>query len=325
MRRAERLFLLASLLATPALAGAGPADLLQPRLDPSDAYTESFTFVADLEDGAYAWIQLSVSNLGPGTHHGVCRALLLRPGQAPAWSAQVRARPGKQADEWRYSEAGGLEVAGCQAQAGNTPSVSARFEGEGALSVHFERPFAPAQPPRAEVTLDAGRYRSELLQTGTQVRVVFQPAKGMAYTGRGGGYADHSHSTIPGRLLAQRWMRFRALRGERSSIVVRETARGASAPSYLWRQAEGFTELTAATLGREDTGWTAALQGEGWQGTVRAGRLLLRSAPIQELGLLGKMLKPLTGSPVTYTYRAQLERAGHPPLPGVMEVSLAEE
>ena len=57
---------------------------------------------------------------------------------------------------------------------------------------------------------------------------------------------------------------------------------------------------------------------------VRSTDFVYRSAPVEELGLLGALVRPSVGSPVTYTHRAVLERAGQPPLTGLMEVTLEE-
>jgi hypothetical protein len=45
---------------------------------------------------------------------------------------------------------------------------------------------------------------------------------------------------------------------------------------------------------------------------------------VQDLGLLGSLVKPVVGSPVTYIMRAVLARPGQPDVRGVMEVTLDE-
>ena len=60
---------------------------------PGDEYAETFTFVADLDDGTYVQLQLAVTNLGPGAGTGLCRALVKRPGAAP-WTRSARTAPG---------------------------------------------------------------------------------------------------------------------------------------------------------------------------------------------------------------------------------------
>jgi hypothetical protein len=44
-----------------------------------------------------------------------------------------------------------------------------------------------------------------------------------------------------------------------------------------------------------------------------------------EQGLLGSVVSPFVGAPVTYTFRATLSEAGRPDVPGILEVSLDED
>ena len=41
--------------------------------------------------------------------------------------------------------------------------------------------------------------------------------------------------------------------------------------------------------------------------------------------MIGKLLTPFTGSPVTYVYRGSARLGGGKPVEGVLEVELAEE
>jgi hypothetical protein len=149
---------------------------------------------------------------------------------------------------------------------------------------------------------------------------------------KGGGYGDHSHSTVEPAKLARRWVRFRALRGESNLLLLgREGFDGGFGPVYLWPSGGAPQVLQRFDLRRTDedaTNKTASWQAEldSGQGplTLRSTALLLRNAPVQDLGVLGRLVKGVVGSPVTYVMRAVLERPGQPTLTGVMEVTLDE-
>src|SRR4051812_40265043 len=88
--------LVALLLMLPSLAYAGTN--LRPQVRSSELYGEMFTFVSDLDDGTYVLLQLAVTNLGPGSANGLCRALVVRPGQKP-WTDDIRVGH----DDWHWT------------------------------------------------------------------------------------------------------------------------------------------------------------------------------------------------------------------------------
>jgi hypothetical protein len=205
-----RLAALLLLLLVPAAArGAGA---LEPQPTGSDNYGESFTFIADLADGTYVWAQLSFTHLGPGSHHGVCRALVVRGGKAPAgrpaWTPSERVRK----KGWRYDAAArALSVGPCTATEGERPRVRMAFD-DGTLQLTFQQPFKPFTPPGTTLKQGEATYRAEVLLPWSAVEVLLERKKQPAEKLAGSGYVDHSHSTWPPAKLAQAWVRFRAPR-----------------------------------------------------------------------------------------------------------------
>jgi len=314
-----------------ALAAAGP---LQPSDEPSDTWSESFSFQADLTDGSYVWAQLSFTNMGPGSGTGLCRVLVRRPGRK-AFQAQTRV--GR--SDWAYvpPDATGtdrleLDEGLCALHAGAKPGLRIALDDQ-RVTLSFAKPFQPTVPPGGEVRLASGRYyRSEVLLPFGDVQVQLEGkrvAKGQGPERLGGGaYVDHSRSTVKPAELASRWVRFPSLRtAPRTLVLAREAPDGSLGHAYLWQEGEAPRALTQLTLSRVGEGgataWLAKLAGAG---AVSSTALLHRSAPVAELGrVLGAVLRPLLGSPVTYTHRAQLQReGGAAPLPGLLEVSLEE-
>lgn len=121
--------LLLGLAALPAWAAppARAATLLLPVESARDEYAETFTFVADLDDGSYVQLQLAITNIGPGAGTGLCRALVKRPGEA-AWTSHARVgRAG-----WRHQagdDGEALTIGPCSVRSGDRTTVRAATPG----------------------------------------------------------------------------------------------------------------------------------------------------------------------------------------------------
>jgi hypothetical protein len=325
MRREARLALVGALLA-PLVASAAGA-LFQPEPTKDDNYGESFTFSSDLDDGTFLQVQLSVTNLGPGARTGICRATVKRPAEK-AWTPQVRVGD----KEWKYDAASGvLSVGPCSLRTTETGTrVEAPLD-KGLVRLDFAAKPTPRSPEGSEVVVGGARYRHEVLVPFVAVEArVQKPGAKEPELLEGGGYGDHTRSTVAPAKLAKRWLRFRALRGqERLVLLAREGADGSFGPVYVWqegREPQTYARFELTRTGKKaSTAWQASLAAaERAALTVRSTGLLHRHAPVEDLGLLGGLVRPVVGSPVTYVLRAVLERPGQQPLEGLMEVSLDE-
>jgi len=311
---------LAGLLAAGA---ARPGPVLRPEALAADEYAETFTFVADLDDGTYVQLQLAVTNLGPGSGSGLCRALVRRPG-ADAWTRHGR----YPRQDWRHETVAGAEVltvGPCSARSGEGTRVRVALDGR-VVELAFPEPSAERAVP-VDLEADGRRYRSAILQAFTPVGARLE-GFGAASPLTGGGYADHSRSDVAPAVLARSWFRFRALRPPRQLVVLaRQRADGAWDPAWIWRQGEAPRALEALELRRlagRVPAWTAALRDGASAGTVASGPTLHRHAPLEELGPVGWVVGAVMDVPVTWTYRATLEEAGR--VDGILEISaLGEE
>lgn len=322
-------FLLSGLLAAAVVyPGSGEAaGILQPSFLPGDTYAETYTFVGDLEDGSYAQVQLSVTNLGPGSGHGICRALWVPPKGKPFTAHERVSR--KDVAHGRTEGGEWLRIGPCRATAGETLAIEAPLGGR-IVRLEYDRPPVAERPPDDVTTVGGKRHRTELLLAGGTVRATFERPSGGALLRAGGGYADHSLSLVEPKALARRWVRFRALRGEAAPrlLLAREAFGGTFGP--LWRRdGDGYRRGGTFTLDRDGRGersrFVARFDGEAGAFSIRTSRILFRHEPLQELGLLGSLVSPLVGAPVTYTHRATLSEEGRPDVPGILEVSLAED
>lgn len=316
---------LAGLVAAAALyPGTGRAlGVLEPSFLAADNYAETYTFVGDLDDGGYVQVQLSVTNLGPGSGRGLCRALWVPPAGAPF---TAHARVDRDQVAHGRDDGGGewLRIGPCRADAAVALAVEATVGGR-TVRLAFDRPARPERPPDDVATVGGQRHRTELLVAGGPVRASRDGPGGAVV--HGGGYADHSLSLVTPKALARRWVRFRALRGDGAPrlVLAREALDGGFLP--LWRRERGTYRSggSFALERRASAAFTATFQGGVGTFSIRSGRLLFRHAPLDELGLLGSVVSPFVGAPVTYTFRATLSEAGRPDVPGILEVSLDED
>lgn len=306
-----------ALLSSPALAG----QQLAPRQMGSDNYAENFTFVADLSDGGYAWAQLSVSNIGPGSGNAACRVMVVRPGKK-AWTAMQRF----DRDEWRHDPASDtLSVGPCSASAGGQVSVKAALDG-GLVELRYSASLSP-QTPHPAISVGGDRHATSLLLPFASVSASVQLPGGAAVAATGGGYADHSRSTVPPRQLAKRWVRFRALRGPTKLLLLtREDQQGRLEPAWLQPQGKPAQRLERQSVTRAGSKkaptWSIELVAGERKYLMESKSLLVRSAPLEDLSaVLAAVLRPIFGSPVTFVHRAVLRSEGEPDIPGILEVS----
>lgn len=315
----------AAFLAAVPTSKARASDLLPTPL-PEDDYAETFTFVADLDDGTYVQLQLAVTNLGPGSGTGLCRALVKRPSE-PAWTGHRRV-PSR---EWSHREEAGAEVlvvGPCAVHSSAVTQVRTEIDGR-AVALSFARPLVTHEVPGSPIRIRDREYRSWILQPFATASVRLEGfASGALLSG--GGYADHSRTNLSPGDLARRWVRFRALRPEASLLLLaRERPDGRWEPAWLWPGGEHPRALDAVELhllkaepggGRR---WTVAVREGPVRTELAVGPLLHRHAPLAELGVLGALVAPFVRAPITYTYRATL--AAPAPVDGVLEISVFED
>jgi hypothetical protein len=316
---------LAALLAAPSPARASAA--LKPLLLPRGTYGESFTFIADLDDGTYVQASLSFTNLGPGSTKGLCRGLVVKAAGAP-WKAATRV--GKDAYSWRGGAEERLAIGPCSASIdGTATGVEVALEG-GTVRLEFAGRAAPSAARDSIVTLGEGRYETEVLLSRVAVTATLALPGEPERRSAGGGYIDHTRSTIHPKDLATRWVRFRALRGDRPLLLLgRQGQDGRYTPLWACEGRGHCRDYASFRVERQGDGnppaFRVAVSGEPTSVDLRSGRLLYRDAPVEDLGVIGKLVRPFTGNPVTYVYRGEATDGGAAPIEGILEVEIRSE
>jgi hypothetical protein len=320
---------LAAPLAALALAFGAPhpaaaSTALRPLLLERGTYGESFTFVADLEDGTYVQAGLSFTNLGPGSTKGICRAVVVTP-DGGMWEAHERYA--RSEISWRDGGDERLAVGPCAAWVDEGGSgMEVKLDGG---TVHLATPEHPRrQGGEAAIQVGGRPYQGEVLLYRAPISLALALPRAMPRTIGGAGYLDHTRSAVATKDLARRWIRFRALRGDRALLVLgREGQDGSFGPLWACREAgcqheESFSPERRG--GGRETSFAIEVRGAAPL-RIRSGRLLYRDAPVEQLGVLAPLLRPFTGSPVTYVYRAIADDGAGAPVEGILEVELAGE
>jgi hypothetical protein len=300
--------------------GLGAAGLLEPRLEAREKYGETFTFVADLDDGTYVHLQLAVSNLGRGDGKGACRALVVEP-DGHSWSTASTTA----SDGWSYSATPvtRLDVGECQATAQDSLTVDVTF-GDGRASLSFRNGVHRTQPPDNLVRDGEDSYWYEILVPWTTTHAVLRLPGQPEREANGRGYADHSRTTMLPRQLARSWVRYRGLGEGRPELMLARLPPGDGPwQGWHWNIGDaGPSVLTHLDLAETSGGWSAtATAADGDSVVYETTKLLSRFAPLSEHAVLQELARPIVGNPVTLTWRARARRGADVLGEGIMEVT----
>ena len=181
-------------------------DLLLPRSTGNEAYSESFTLLADLDDGSYVLLQYLFTNAGLGDEKAGCRGLIVPPtGKGFNEGAQF------DRDEWSYdSKTKALKVGDCvlqeRAKSLTFKVQTQKYKADLTLN-RTAQPSPPAALPEKEGN---DFFHVDILVpwakvTGSVASPVYTKAV------KGYGYIDHSRSNCLVPNIANRWIRFRGL------------------------------------------------------------------------------------------------------------------
>jgi hypothetical protein len=321
---------LTSALVLAAIAWARPAVAEPLKFTPSkdDNFTESVTFIADLEGGTYVLAQMSLTNIGPGAENAVCRVLIASTGVA---TQHLNERFGS--GDWSYTTGpkSVLRVGTCSVEA-TARDTTLRASVKGAtLTLAYAAPPTERTPPNNVISVGARQHVTTILHSATPVTATIKLPKGATVNAPGVGYADHSRSEVKPSALAKRWIRFRGLTGQQKELLLgREALDGSFGPLWTWQLPGDPLKLAkfAVTKKGERTKPSFEIEATGLDNQrlkIRSKSFLYRHAPVEDLGFLGKVVQPVVGSPVTYTTRATLDLPDGRSVDGILEVSVDAE
>jgi hypothetical protein len=297
-------------------------------------FSETYTVIADLEGGVYLQLQVGVSNLGFSSRRGACRALLIEPG-SPTWSQTAEVPE----SDWSYERGGRseLRVGPCSLSGGDETDFHVALGGQ-EIDLRLAAPIRPVRPLDRRMTVGSNFYESDIMIPWAPAEASIRAGAGEPRVLRGHGYGDHSRSTTLPAALARRWVRFRGLADTDSILLLaRFPRKDEPLDGWIWQQGEpapvGLKSVELTALGATSGGggqWVITLESDsGARYRVTTESELHRNAPLEGRGMLGRMLRPLVGNPVTYTYRARLQRdgadVGEKSLSGIAEITFVDK
>jgi len=318
-----RLFFVAAMAGATALAGTAEArPLLLPLSLGADDYGESYSFIADLEDKTYVLLQLGISNVGPGAGHGICRGLVVSPTGA-TWTDNKIVDSG----EWGHQTGPGgerLKVGPCTLTVGADGTVITIPLDDSKVSLAFAQKPTVVRAPGARIPIGKNQHIQEIWLGAAPVVATIALEDVAPRTVKGIGYGDHAVSDADPAKIATRWIRFRALRVEPPVLIHgREAPGGAQGPNWI-RRGDAFETLAKVEATRTGKTKDTRFSVKAGDLSITSDAFVYRYAPIEDLGVVGNVLSPFVGSPVSYTLRATLTD-GDKKIPGLLEIELASE
>ena len=299
------------------------ASLLKPKLMDSESYGETWTAIADLEDGTYVLLQYVFTNAGMGDGKGACRALVVPPGKKGHNAATRVDR-----DEWSYNSAKkSLKVGACTlSSSGGRTTFSARA---GKLSVRLtlREGLKRVRPPGHRVRVDDDFFEAEVLvpwaDATADVKAPGYSKRGVA----GKGFLDHTRSTAMPPDVASKWFHFRGFHGGSPAIVKLRLAPKAGSPSgWIWQSGEAKPSKVSGAKLRGGKGGkpSASMKGLGGSCKVAATKKLFTYKPAEAYGVLGKMATTFIGETTTTTWRATLTKPDGTKVQGILEQTVID-
>jgi len=308
-------------------SSASASSTLRPLFSKRGSYGESFTFIADLGADGYVQLSIGVTNLGPGPTKGLCRAIVSRPQVSP-WRASTRVA--RDAVNWVDGNEERLTVGSCSTWIDSSRTGAEVHLDGGTIRLTFKERALPRFPHNEVIPIGGERYQTQILLYRTPVDAELSLPGQPAHTASGQGYCDHTRSTVKPKNLAKSWIRFRALRGRRGLIVLgRQGFDDQFAPLWACQDTTHCRDYQSFRIEREKTEGSPRFRIQVQAATqdgidIRSGQPLYRDAPLEDLGLVGKLAKPFVGSNVTYVYRGSATIGTGSPIEGVLEVEMAE-
>ncbi|GEM_PF-3403893 len=309
-----------------ALAATWPAEgaaagLLKPHLHKADAYSEVYSLVLELEDGGHAQIELAVSNIGIGDNNAMCRAFVVNGRRSWKFASIIKPK------DWRYTAPDNLRIGRCSIDyRAGVLRVVGRGRG-GTLTATVKTKLSSRSFPGHRIVTKGGFFDAERLLHNAVANVSMSPSKAGVGVTQAQATMHRFWVTAPPSELASRWVRVFGL-GKTSTLIVharelpgRKGARGAISASPNHR----FVALKGLKLRRVGTRRILTIGVGKSRYHVRLGKRLFRHAPLEDAGVIGRIIRMFVGNPVTETFRATLlGRDKHPELAALPERLIVE-
>ena len=201
-----------SLLGSPAVAGDGGqefgADALIPKMSSGQAYSERYSFAANLDGGGHIGMNFTISNLGIRNGYGAAEVRVELP-DFDDYSSSERVSRGN----WSYDEDNfGLDISGASVEYKGDGTFRLEYDGDGVhVRLLFENKTPMWQPASGKIENGDDYYDFRLVSPRADVRGhVHVDGDWHEVKGYRTGYADHVATNVAPYDLASRFTRFRS-------------------------------------------------------------------------------------------------------------------
>lgn len=309
---------------------------LIPRVIGDESYYEQYNFEATLDGGKPFYLRLRIANLGPGDG----RMEVTVRGQQPQSGKRFKYGKKLSRDDWSYQKDRFEIKAGRTSVHGTPEAIEVQGSDKGcAFALRFERQAEGWRPGNGVIRFGGdGYYATSIIFPRALVKGTIT-TDGKVEQVKGTGFAIHSHSNRAPYQLARRWVQFDSHDSD-YAIYLREfvPARGYPQRPVSWllityqdrivfqsskvsvraEQTRPDEKTEARYLMPQRLVFTAEAPGQTVRGVLEGTELYLRSAMLEEAGMLERAVIKRVAEPVDYnyrcTYKLELENAGSPPV-----------
>ncbi len=184
---------------------------LIPKLSSEEAYTERYTFSAEIDGGGEIYIDFTISNLGWGDHHGATTARVELPGTKKYEYAEKLDE-----GDWAYDERSfALQIGKSSVKGVGDDTFAINHKGRVQFELTFENTLPMWRPGDGEVNGDGKYFRLGLISPRANVsgRVKID-GQWRSVKGTNSGMGDYNATTFAPFDLAHRFSRFRSFNGD---------------------------------------------------------------------------------------------------------------
>ncbi len=285
-----------------------------PSWEKNDQYSETWTAIVDTSENGYLQVQMNITNMGPGSGRSFCRFLWVSAKGSTTHRVEQRTQ---QAWETSASQKG-FKTGPCEMSYNATQVLFVGNIKEWLVSLVFHKAPTLTSTPGSPFknTQDEGTYVSDIVLPWGDVSGTLAQKGQPAQNIQGQGYIDHSLSTIKAYDLARGWVRFRSFKpGCETLFLARFPADSAhEASGYQWHK----THTQPRALKIQTASWPlpeasekpwvlSSPQQESW--VFKPQQKLYTHEPLEDYGILRRIIAHYIGDSQTVTYRAFLEQS----------------
>lgn len=286
--------------------GANKVRSFEPQLASPESFAETFSIIADLDDGTYIQVQVAVTNAGFGSGKGGCRLVILAPGQKA-----FAARASLSREEWSYkAPTNTLDMGPCKLTGDDKlTQVQAELDGGGVV-LEIAAAAQKLVTPASGIKIGDAFYDLDLVVPWAKVNATVMLPNQAPRQVAGVSFSDHSRATTVPKELARGWVRFRGLKGACPTLLLVRIPPNSTPEGWFFTPAQAAPErLSNVTVTQppREAPKPFTVTNPAHSFTLTPERELYRNRPLDEFGLAGKTASMWVGDVLNVTLRGELD------------------